>query len=109
MEILTSAILSFIIIDFVNFLLFGILLEEMNIFYLSKGEIPGFFIRKLSRYDMSILFKPVINVYFFINLASVFIEKSFNAWLIFLFSILYIPIRNFLVRSINKKRFEEEE
>jgi hypothetical protein len=107
MEILTSAILSFIIIDFVNLLLFGILLEEINDLYLSKGKLPGFFIRKLSVYSMGV-FQYVINFGFLILLTSVFIEKSFNAWLIFLFLFLYIPIRNYLVRSINKERLEEE-
>ena len=107
MEILTSAILSFIIIDLVNLLLFGILLEEINNFYLSKGILPGFFIRKLSVYSMG-TFQYVVNFGFLFLLASVFIEKSFNFWLIFLFLIFYIPIRNFLVRAINKKRLEEE-
>lgn len=106
MDIIISIIASVATLYVLSFLIFAILLEEVNYSYTSKGMIPGYLIRKLSRYAMSPI-RYLVNLYFFYFLTQYFNSFEFSSLqkiMIFILIIALIPIRNLITYKLNRLR-----
>ena len=106
MDMIISIIASITILYVLSFLIFAILLEEVNYSYTSKGMIPGYLIRKLSRYAMSPI-RYLVNLFLFYFLTQYFNSFEFSSLqniMIFILIIVLIPVRNLTTYKLNRRR-----
>jgi hypothetical protein len=106
MDMIISIIASITTLYVLSFLIFAILLEEVNYSYTSKGMIPGYLIRKLSRYAMSPI-RYLVNLFLFYFLTQYFNSFEFSSLqniMIFILIIALIPVRNLTTYKLNRRR-----
>ncbi len=105
-----SLLASFVVIDVLQLIIFGIVVEEITYLYTSKGIMPGNFLIMISKYSMGRL-KNIINLLLLLSLTIYFWENElFTLPRIFclIIFVFWFLVRNLIVRKLNIFRYSRE-